>query len=98
MSSTSPEKSYTSLFYNYLKGLDGKGDLTFANLSMPGDTSTDLLTKISTNDTVKVAIKNVDEITISIGGNNLLGPVIAAIGAAFNVNPVNNPKFAQEVL
>lgn len=91
MSATKTKKSYTSLFYKYLKSTkeyQHKGS-DFTNLSMPGDTSTHLLNKISDDVTVRGYIQNADFITINIGGNNLLGPVIAALCTAFEVDPEN---------
>lgn len=87
-------KGYVNQFHTYLKGLEMYNGIELTNLSKPGDTSTDLKSKIALNQDV---IKNADVITISIGGNNLLGPVIANLAKLFNVNPINNPNFLIEL-
>jgi lysophospholipase L1-like esterase len=89
-----PGKGYVDQFHTYLKGLEMYKDIQLTNLSTPGDASTNLKSKIALNQEV---IKNADVITISIGGNNLLGPVIASMAKLFNINPVNNPNFQLEL-
>ncbi len=75
-------EGYTTLLYNYLKTTNKYQNLTFTNFSKPGDTTNDLLKKINTKDVqAKLATANI--VTISIGGNNFLGPVIGSIGKLF---------------
>ena len=75
-------EGYASLLYNYLKTTNKYQNLTFTNFSKPGDTTNDLLKKINTKDVqAKLATANI--VTISIGGNNFLGPVIGSIGKLF---------------
>lgn len=78
-------KGYVDLFCNYLEGLGRYGGVNLQNLSVCGDKSSDLLAELQT-DEYKEAVKNAKIITISIGGNNLLSPVIEAICQAFGVN------------
>jgi lysophospholipase L1-like esterase len=59
------------------------------NLAVPGATTVDLLESLATKEFQK-AIKKADVITISIGGNNLLKPVIAAVFMAYGLNPEVN--------
>lgn len=87
---------YPDLLSDYIYNLHRIDTINYTNSSNPGDTSTNLFTQISHNDT---AIENADFITINIGGNNLLGPLIAAIPAlaqAFGVE-TSKPGFEAEL-
>lgn len=59
------------------------------NLAVPGATTGDLLESLATKEFQK-AVWKADVITISIGGNNLLKPVIAAVFMAYGLNPEVN--------
>ncbi|SHF05635.1 SGNH/GDSL hydrolase family protein [Alkalibacter saccharofermentans] len=68
--SAEPRKSYFERFDRFL------GPSQSFNLGIPGETSGDLLGKLKTNSSFQYAVSQADIITISIGGNNLLGPII----------------------
>ncbi|WP_333887468.1 GDSL-type esterase/lipase family protein [Clostridium sp.] len=89
-------KGYVDLFNKYLKSLGRYEEVNLQNLSVLGDNSSDLLAKLQTNE-YKEAVKNAKIITISIGGNNLLSPVIEAVCQAFGVNRENNPNYQVEL-
>jgi lysophospholipase L1-like esterase len=59
------------------------------NLAVPGATTADLLASLNTKE-YKNAVKRADVITICIGGNNLLQPVIAAVFMAYGLDPEVN--------
>lgn len=61
---------YVNYFHSYLQTIHGTVNKT--NVSIPGITTTDLLTQLNTNTTARSAVKNANVLTISIGGNNLL--------------------------
>jgi lysophospholipase L1-like esterase len=65
--------SYVYNFYQTLKSKYPGSMVTMTNLSKDGDDSTDLLTKLRSDPLFIEEIKNADIITISIGGNNVLG-------------------------
>jgi lysophospholipase L1-like esterase len=83
-------KGYVDLLYNYLKVQSRYSGLQLNNLSIPGLTTTDLLNDLSTNTQFQNSIKNSNIITLSIGGNNLLAPVISTAEADFNINTTND--------
>lgn len=94
--SAAPGKGYVDLFNTHLGTSSRYGKVELQNLSVLGDKSSDLLAKLQTTE-YQDAVKNSKVITISIGGNNLLSPVIATVCQAFGVNPVNNPNYIAEL-
>ena len=54
------------------------------------------MTKLQTAPYI-AAVRKAKVITLSIGGNNLLSPVIGAVCTAFGVNAVNNPNLMVEL-
>ncbi|RAP75838.1 GDSL-type esterase/lipase family protein [Paenibacillus montanisoli] len=60
-------KGYVPRLKSYMTGA------TLSNQSFPGDKSSQLLSKIKSNLFTRAALKKATVITISIGGNNLLG-------------------------
>mgnify|MGYP000633644566 FL=1 len=90
------EDSYTELFYNYLKTDRGFSSLEYANLAVNGDDSTGLLNKLKTDERLIKSVKESDIITISIGGNNILQPIIQAVGQALNID-VSAPDYASQI-
>lgn len=79
---------YTAMFSNHLKSLEQYSSLIFVNESQPGFTTSDLLGQISTP-SVQADLLNADIVTISIGGNNLLAPFIAAIATGLKLDPAS---------
>ena len=70
---------YANLFADYL----GDG-YNYTRLNKPGYTTQDLLCVIRNNKTI---IRNADIMTISIGSNHLLGPVVSALAGLYNIDP-----------
>jgi len=75
--------SYTALFYRQLKILGYVDD--FYNLSVNGFTTTDLLYSMRSDDSqVPLTLSKAEVITLNIGGNNILGPMIDIVNDALN--------------
>jgi len=62
------------------------GSIAYSNIAMPGDKTGDLLTKLK-SPAVRAQISQSRFLTVSIGGNNLLGPSIAAIFGLWGIDP-----------
>ncbi|MDW7656998.1 MAG: hypothetical protein SCM11_07470, partial [Bacillota bacterium] len=62
------------------------GSKNYANLAWPGDTTGDLLADLKTV-SVKTQVRKASILTVNIGGNNLLGPSIAAICGLWGISP-----------
>ncbi len=77
---------YVDLFYNGLKEQAKDIQPTLLNLGKPGKNSSELLAELKTDKTTIDAVLKADVITISIGGNNLLGPVKTGISTEFKLN------------
>lgn len=84
--SASPGASYFDLFSEFKNNAAFKKSGSNINLAVPGATTGDLLESLGTK-FVQHAVKKADVITISIGGNNLLKPVIAAVFMAYELDP-----------
>lgn len=95
--SAAPGSDYVHLFYNYLVANQTYGQLGLNNLAVCGDTSSNLLKKLQTDSSYIAAVRKAKVITISIGGNNLLSPVISSVCTAFGVNSVKNPNLMSEL-
>ena len=66
------------------------GTKNYENFAWPGDKTSDLLNKLY-DETTAMAVGQADIITVGIGGNNLLGPSIAAITGLWGVDPSEYP-------
>ncbi|MGC7870150.1 cell wall-binding repeat-containing protein [Desulfosporosinus sp. SYSU MS00001] len=95
--SAAPGSDYTHLFYNHLLTDPASNQLALNNLAVSGDKSSDLLQRLLTNAQYRASVGNAKVITLSIGGDNLLSPVIASVCTAFGVNPVNNPNLMTQL-
>ena len=86
-----PDSSYYTLYSDYLE--EGFGAIPVPNTSSyPGLDSSQLLLQLQTNPALRAAVSSADIITVSIGANNLLGPIIAAANTAYGL-PMNTlPK------
>lgn len=78
---------YASLFYHHLQANPDNSSLTFSNLAQPNATSGDLLKKLQTDNTIRNALSSAKIVTVSIGGNNLLQPVINTLAEVYHLNP-----------
>jgi len=94
--SATPGSGYVDLFYDHLSGITGNEDLSLINLGIPGADSSDLLYQLQNDPATISDVGNAKVITISIGGNNLLAPVIATMATAFNLDPTS-PTFATDL-
>lgn len=77
------EYGYTDMFNKHLSRVYGEG--VYMNVSLPGVTSSQLLDSLVTPTNAVYAVTNVavadaDILTISIGGNDILHPIIEFIG------------------
>ena len=77
--SAAPGQSYFDLYSENLIGPS-------LNLGVPGAKTSDLLYALQTKEYQR-AVQRADIITISIGGNNLLGPVIEAMSNLLGITP-----------
>ncbi|MCR3955651.1 MAG: GDSL-type esterase/lipase family protein [Gudongella sp.] len=88
--SATPGMSYFDLYAGYLE--DNYGLVSAMNLSAEGLDSMELLDILRYTDELDYFIANADVITISIGGNNLLTPVIGAVAELYQVDPSSYPS------
>ncbi|MDQ7095056.1 GDSL-type esterase/lipase family protein [Desulfosporosinus sp. PR] len=89
-------QGYSDLFSAYLKGRPELAGLQFANLAHPGDESNDLLAKLQNSAAAQKDLSQARVVTISIGGNNLLGPVIRALAEVYHLDP-SDPQLYSEL-
>ncbi|MBU3143442.1 cell wall-binding repeat-containing protein [Clostridium sp. CF012] len=87
--SAEKDHGYVDLFYNNLKSFPGNVGIKLMNLGKSGDKSSDLLSKLQNDATTKNSVSKAKVITISVGGNNLLSPVINGLAIAFNLDPAS---------
>lgn len=85
-------KGYVDQLYYYFKTSESFKGIELHNLSVPGAKSTNLLGVLN-NENTKEAIVKSKIITISMGGNNLVSPIISSIARTFNVD-INSPDFS----
>lgn len=95
MSATSGS-GYVDLFHENLVSIPGNEELSLVNLGVPGIDSSDLLAQLQNDPATIAALSKAKVITISIGGNNLLTPVITTIATAFKLDPTS-PNFAADL-
>lgn len=94
--SATPGSGYVNLFYNNLTDISGNEDLNLVNLGVPGYTSSQLLYQLQNDPATIAALGKAKVVTVSIGGNNILAPVIASLAAAFQLDP-SSPTFAADL-
>lgn len=82
--SATPGYGYTVLMKTYLEEKYNKGgsSVGYQNLSVPGDTAQDLYERVKSAG-YAAAIAEADLITVNIGGNNLLQPIIALVQSLY---------------
>ncbi len=91
-----PANSYVNSFYNYLRALPGNEGMVLKNLSVSGHT-TSMLKNVLADDYTQMALANAKVVTVSIGGNNLLGPIITKIHKYAGVS-IDDPNLRQRIL
>lgn len=94
--SAAPGSGYVDLFYDNLKGLSGNEDLNLINLGVPGYTSSQLLNQLQNDPATIAALNKSKVVTVSIGGNNILAPVVAGLAVAFQLDPTS-PTFPTDL-
>jgi len=77
---------YVDLFTDKLLSETGGMQLDALNLGKPGKNSSQLLSDLKTDQATIDAVSGAEVITISIGGNNLLRPVLTAIETTFGLD------------
>ena len=87
--SATPGSGYVNLLYNNLSSISGNENMQLDNLGIPGETSSALLSQLQTDPATIAAVSKAKVITVSIGGNNLLSPLIATVAKAFNLDPTS---------
>lgn len=80
-------QGYFDLFYTYLQKKSEQEGVRAYNLSEPGDRSRDLLHKLENFEYIQGFLGNARTVTVSIGGNNILEPVIQSVAAAYHLDP-----------
>ena len=90
--SATPGFGYVDLFYNNAISMKGNESLTLANLGVPGYTSSQLLAQLQSDPTTIADLSKAQVVTVSVGGNNILAPVIATLAVAFQLDPTS-PTF-----
>jgi len=106
--SADPGMSYFELYAAYLEdsfGLDGNWPYPGAggayNAGVEGLDSMELLKGLQDSPQLKGLVMQADVITISIGGNNMLTPVIGAVAELYDVDPLDydtSEEFMQALL
>ncbi|MBU4438931.1 MAG: GDSL-type esterase/lipase family protein [Acetobacterium sp.] len=94
--SATPGSGYVNLFYDNLKGISGNEDLSLVNLGIPGYASAQLLNQVQNDPATIAALGKAKVITVSVGGNNILAPVIVTLAAAFQLDPAS-PTFPTDL-
>ncbi len=94
--SATPGSGYVNLFYNHLTSQTGNENLQLDNQGIPGYTSSQLLNQLQNDPTTIAALSKAKVITVSVGGNNILEPVIAGLAVAFQLDP-SSPTFAADL-
>ncbi len=77
---------YVDLFTDKLLSEAGDAQLNALNLGKPGKNSSQLLSDLTTDQATIDAVSGAEVITVSIGGNNLLRPVLTAIETTFGLD------------
>lgn len=96
--SAAPGQGYADQFYGYLKNASQYDGLQFLNTAVPGYKTSNLLNLLKTTPQVQTVLPTSKVITVSIGGNNLLGPVMAKARELFNVQAdLSDPYFINEL-
>jgi lysophospholipase L1-like esterase len=90
------DKSFASLLYQNLKSRNGNSSMRLNNLGIIGYKSSDLLKSLRNDNYYKYCISRSKVITISIGGNNILGPTLDVLKQEFDISPWNF-HFSDEV-
>ncbi|NBG86902.1 SGNH/GDSL hydrolase family protein [Isachenkonia alkalipeptolytica] len=80
-----PMDAYFSGYSEYLSGFGFEG----GNMAFDGVTSSWILNELLYTDWMQEAVEEADVITISIGGNNILQPVIGAMMKAYNAQSIS---------
>ncbi|TGE31698.1 GDSL-type esterase/lipase family protein [Desulfosporosinus sp. Sb-LF] len=88
---------YTDLFFSYLQSKQDEEGIQLFNLSKPGAKSSGLLNQLRDDGTLKDPLAHARVVTVSIGGNNLLEPVIRAVATAYHLD-LNSPQLGEQLV
>lgn len=94
--SATPGSGYVDLFYSNLKAIIGNEDMALVNLGVPGYTSSQLFTQLQSDPATIATLSKAKVVTVSVGGNNILAPVIVSLAAAFQLDPTS-PTFSADL-
>jgi uncharacterized protein YjdB len=94
--SATPGSGYVNLFYNHYKESSSFENMSLVNLSVPGYNSSQLLFQLQNDPAVVAPLRDAQVVTISVGGNNILAPVITSLAAAFQLDPTS-PTFPTDL-
>ena len=82
-------QGYSDLFYSYLQSKPELAGARLFNLSKSGAQCNDLLNQLKSDGNMKGHLVNARVVTVSVGGNNLLEPVIWTVATAYNLDPAD---------
>ena len=84
-------QGYSDLFYSYLQSQPELAGTRLFNLAKPGAQSSDLLDQLESDSSLTARLEKAHVVTVSVGGNNLLVPVISCVANAYHLDPTD-PK------
>lgn len=93
-------QGYSDLFFAYLQSKPELVSTRLYNLSKPGAQSIDLLNQLENDGNMKGRLVNARVVTVSVGGNNLLEPVIWTVATAYHLDPADpqlDPKLENAI-
>ena len=82
-------QGYSDLFNSYLQNKPEFAGARLYNRSNPGAQSSDLLKQLEYDGNLKSSLGNARVVTVSIGGNNFLEPVIRSVATAYHLDPAD---------
>lgn len=82
-------QGYSELFYSYLQSQPELAGTKLFNLAKPGAQSSDLLDQLESDSNLTAHLENAHVVTVSVGGNNLLVPVIWCVANAYHLDPTD---------
>lgn len=79
-------QGYTDLFYSYLQSQTELEGAKLHNFAKQGAQSSNLLDQLNNDGNVQGSLGDASVVTVSIGGNNLLEPVIRSVAKAYHLD------------
>lgn len=90
--SAEPGAGYVDLLFKELNSKAEYKGLELVNKSNPGDNSSDLLNKLKNDNNIRNEVSKAKIIALSIGGNDILGPIVKYIAAMYELS-TEDPNF-----